>query len=160
MYYCSGRVKRYFYSDTQRYAEIKMKSIVNYTPVITNLVSYPKVYPVQMFRAFASSYRFNLHVITCHPTDMSFVLTFSLQDRHLSGHHKYFVHTQYQPTAHDQFQYVTHRSNNTAYSVYIGTRNKQNYKIVTAKQPTAVHNFFYFAEVTSGNDTHNKNKSR
>jgi len=44
--------------------------------------------------------------------------------------------------------------------VNVGTQNTQNNKIVTAKQATVIHNFFNLTEVTSGNDTHNKNKSR
>jgi hypothetical protein len=43
--------------------------------------------------------------------------------------------------------------------VYITTQNTQNNRIVTAKQATAIRNFFNMTEVTSGNNTHNKNKS-
>ena len=44
--------------------------------------------------------------------------------------------------------------------MHIDTQNTQNNKIVTAKQATAIYNFFDLTEITSGNDIRNKNKSR
>jgi hypothetical protein len=113
-----------------------------------------------MFREFASSLHFHVHVSLA--TLLIMCLTFSYFrcriDTYPDITNILYMHNT-NPLC-ISFKILHKGLVILVYSLYTGTQNTQNYKIVTAKQATAIHNFFYLTEVTNGNDNHNKNYRR